>query len=235
MGIEESDSGKLPLSQIPSGGIRVVDLSLDIYDGAPTYPGLAECSVTRTHTVAANGLNISRLTLSTHGTTHLDAPSHIRDDGGTVEQLELEKCVGPAWVIDLSALPPKSLVRVSDLGPAAEHVVPGARILLRFDWDKHYPHPEYFADHPNISLELAHWFAARRISVLGIDTPTPNLDQVVDVHGVLLEAGIVLVEALANLDRFPEDGGFLIVAPLRVVGADGAPLRALALVERGPS
>jgi kynurenine formamidase len=235
MGMVKSDPGKVARSQVPSAGMRVVDLSLDIYDGAPTYPGLAECSIEQTHTIAVDGLNISKLTLSTHGTTHLDAPFHCKDNGRTVEQLELDKCVGLARVIDLSDLPPKALVRVSDLGSALEHVVPRARILLRFDWDKHYSHPEYFADHPNISLELAHWFAERRISLLGIDTPTPNLQQVVDVHAVLLEAGILLVEALAHLDQLPDGEVFFIAAPLRIVGADGAPLRAIAVVAENPT
>jgi kynurenine formamidase len=209
---------------------QLIDLSQGIVDGAPTYEALPRCSVTPTHTIESDQLNMTQLTINTHGTTHLDAPYHFVADGKTVDQLDLSKCIGPARLIDLTHKGPNEPVEVADLEPHADIVIPGARILLRFDWDKVYPEPRYFSDHPFLTIELSRWLASRGIAMLGLDSPTPNQTDWVEVHTILLSAEIVIVEALSHLERLPADEFFFMAAPLRIVGRDGAPVRALALV-----
>ena len=216
---------------IPPVKGQLIDLSQGIVDGAPTYKGLPECSVVETHTVAKDKLNITRFTINTHGTTHLDAPYHFLPGGKTVDQLDLSACIGPTRVIDLTHKKGPGPVKVADLEQHAGIFTPGARVLLRFDWDKHYPKEKYFTDHPYLTLDSCHWLAAHKVALLGMDSPTPNQTDWIEAHTILLQAEIVVVEALAHLDRLPTDSEFLFMgAPLLLMGRDGAPIRALAIV-----
>ena len=209
---------------------QLIDLSQGIIDKAPTYEGLPMCTVTPSHTIEKDQLNMTLLTINTHGTTHLDAPFHFVANGRTVDQLDLSKCIGSARMIDLAHKGANEPVEVADLEAYADIVVPGARLLLRFDWDKVYPEARYFSEHPYLTVELAEWLASREIAMLGLDSPTPNQTDWVKVHTILLRAEIVIVEALAHLERLPNREFFFMAAPLRIVGRDGAPVRAMALV-----
>jgi len=216
--------------QIPPLKGELVDLTLGIYDGAPSYDRLPPCSIRPVLTLESDGLAVSLLALNSHGTTHLDAPSHCVAGGRTVDMLALSTCVGPARVIDLTHKLPGEPVDVRDLIEHSDIVVPGSRVLLNLGWDKVFPDRRYYTDHPHITPGLAQWLAARQIALLGLDIPTPNLNAVIDVHRILLGAGIVVVESLAHLERLPATPFLLIAAPLLVLGGDGAPVRAMAIV-----
>ena len=67
------------------------------------------------HTLADSGWNARTLHLYSHATTHMDAPRHFFEQGQSIEHLDLAKCVGPAWVIDVGALRPRELITVDHL------------------------------------------------------------------------------------------------------------------------
>ena len=216
-------------------GKEVIDISIDIYDGAPSFPGDTPCEVEPYHTIEESGYNTTRLALSSHHGTHLDAPLHFVADGAPVDRLDLAKCVGPALLVDLSAKKAGEPIDLSDLEPYRDRIGPGSRVVIRTGWDRVYPDPRYFTDFPYITLELARWLADRGIALLGMDMPTPNgnsLQATTDVHQALLEAEVVIVEWLARLEEIPGDEFYFIAAPLKIRGRDGSPVRALALVER---
>lgn len=205
---------------------------MEIFDGAPQFPGDAACEVKSHDTIAEAGYNTTRLSLSSHHGTHLDAPRHFFSDGFGVDRIDLEKCVGPALLIDLSHKGPRASIGLDDLAPYAERIGEETRVILRTDWDRVYPDPRYFTDFPSLTLEAATWLAEQGISLLGMDMPSPNGedDAVAEVHRVLLSAEVVIVEWLASLDQIPGDTLFLIAAPLKIRGCDGSPLRALAMI-----
>lgn len=214
-------------------GKRIIDISMDIYDGAPPYPGDPPCEVKPYHSIAEDGFNTTRLSLSSHHGTHLDAPLHFLSDGFGVDEIDLSKCIGPATIIDMSHKEPRAAIDVDDLAPYAHRVGKGARVIIRTGWDKVYPNPRYFSEFPNITLEAATWLAEKEISLLGVDMPTPNGesdDVETRVHEILLGAEVVIVEGLASLDQITIDTFFIIAAPLKLRGRDGSPIRAIAIV-----
>ncbi len=211
---------------------RIVDLTLDVFPGAPVYPGDPSCRFRRHDTIASTGYNMTEIFLGTHQGTHLDAPFHFFDRGQTVDQLALDRCVGPATMIDLSSKPPRHPITLADFQPYASIVQPGARVIYRLGWDRRIADPGYFEDYPSMTLELAEWLATRRIALIGMDSPGPSVAQWNEVHRALLGADVVIVEGLAHLDQLPTDRPFFFVAaPLRLRGLDGSPVRAFALVE----
>ncbi|HLH74837.1 MAG TPA: cyclase family protein [Chloroflexota bacterium] len=208
---------------------RYVDLSLPIYTGAPSFPGDPPCEVRLCRTINSIGYNLSQLSFGSHQGTHLDAPFHFVEAGLTVDRLALDSWIGPAHVLDFAASAPGRVLSLADFAGFDDLVRPGARLLLRFDWDRLYPEPSYYERCPELSLEVAEWLAARQIALIGMDTPTPSLALWKEVHLALLNAGVVIVEGLAHLDQLPSREFLFLATPLQ--GGDGSPVRAVGILD----
>lgn len=210
---------------------RIIDLTMDIFDGAPTMPMDPKCSVSEHCNLDTLGYNLARVTLSTHQGTHLDAPYHFFYDGVTVDRLDISKCMGKAFKVDLTYKKPKEPITVEDFLPYEDKVTDGAIILYHTGWDKIFPDKNYFSDFPYLTKELADWFAIKKINLIGMDTPTPNGTEWKYVHERMLSSGIVIVEGLANMEEIKKDEFTFIGLPLKIRGRDGSPIRAIAIEE----
>ncbi len=166
--------------------------------------------------------------MSSHAGTYLDAPAHFIKGGETVGRLELDKFVGLAHVIDLSHKKPREEITPADLKDYQRKIRKGSRILLRTDWYKMAGHKSFFTDFPRVSLELPEWLAARRIALLGLESPSTNPD-FKPTHKVLLGSGVILVEALVYLDKLKQDKVFFVAVPLKIRNGHGSPVRAFAI------
>ena len=210
---------------------KLIDLTHSLENGQPVYSGDPKLAITPHDNIAVSGYNTTRLSMSSHQGTHLDAPSHFFDGAKTLNQISLDRFHGPASLIDLApggALEPQTRITPESLHPHAELFRPGSRILYRTGWDKMYGRLEFFSNYPSLTVEAAQWIASRRVSLLGMDTPSPSEDWQ-QVHSILLgpQAEIVIVESLANLEMLPPNFTF-IGFPLNVKGIDGSPIRAVA-------
>jgi kynurenine formamidase len=178
------------------------------------------------------GFNTTKLHLYSHAGTHVDAPRHFLNEGRTLDQVDLNKCIGPARVIDLSDKAANSFITVADLTPHAAKIGQGSRLLLRTDWSRHVDLPDYRTHFPRISAELAHWLVGRGIWLLGLEMPSVASLQIYEelreVHQILLRGEVVIVECLANLHELAEEVYF-IATPLKVRQGDGCPVRAIAI------
>ena len=208
---------------------RIVDLTLSLFDG---IRGLHAEQKT---TIADVGYNTTTLHLYSHAGTHMDAPLHFVDGGDPIDTVDLDVCMGPAAVIDLSHAEPNDLIAVADLLPHAERVERGARLLLRTDWSLHQDRDDFRTHMPRVSPELARWLVAREIALLGVETPSvasvrPEMQaELTEVHQTLLEGGVVIVEGMVNLHELRRETVELIVLPLKIRGCDGSPVRAVAV------
>lgn len=184
-------------------------------------------------TLDRDGWNAKRLELYSHCGTHMDAPRHFLPEGSTIDQVDLTVCIGPARVIDLTPVKPRELLTIQHLRGKVGEIQPGDRLLLRTDWYKRHGTAEYREELPRIHLDLAHWLVEHGIALLGVEPPSVadvnHRDELTSVHRVLLSGGIVIVEGLANLDQIQSDIVDLIVLPLKVLGGNGAPVRAVAI------
>lgn len=209
--------------------VKLVDLSLDIYDGAPTFEPDPTTSIVAHLGVDDLGYNITRMCMSSHFGTHLDAPFHFFDDGGTVEGLDPRLGFGPASVIDLRYKKKLEEIGIEELEPHAARITPGSRIILHTGWDREYPQPHYFSDQPYLGLEACQWLVDRQVATVAMDMPTVFPGEYVKAHHILLSANVLIVEGLAHLDRLTSGQVILIALPLRLRGRDGSPCRAMAL------
>lgn len=218
---------------------RLVDLSLPIAPGMPRFPTYwhPDVEVEVLGRIPSEGRETRRLVLGTHTGTHLDAPRHFIENGPDVASLPLDTLVGPATVLDFSGLAPGSELGLERLAAALGGDVP-QRLILRFDWSSRWQTPAYYVDHPYLSQEAARWLVAEGLRLLAMDTPTPDnpqdgrgTAQDSPVHKIFLSGGVVLVEYLANLASLSRSQVQIIALPLPLTGADGSPIRCVALEE----
>lgn len=196
----------------------LIDVTLPVTERLPVWPGDPPVAVTR----VADGLpRVSRLSMSVHAGTHVDAPAHFFVDGASVETLPLELLVGPAWVVHLAG---HGLVTASLLGSAA---IPEGmrRLLIRTD-NSDRTAGEFDPNFVSLSSDAAEWLLAHSVRLVGIDGPSiePYTAPGDPLHRSLLAAGVIVIENLALAGVAP--GAYdLICLPLPIAGCDGAPAR----------
>ena len=142
--------------------------------------------------------------------------------------------MGAAWVVNLAGIEPKALIEVSHLGKVAEVLQSGESLLLRTDWSKHADNPALYRDGlPRLSEALARWCAEKQVRLLGVEPPSiadvNNLAEVTLIHKILLAGRVVIVEGLTNLNQLQAEKVFFVALPLKPLGGDGSPCRALAI------
>jgi arylformamidase len=206
---------------------RVIDLTIPLEDGLPGV------SIEPARTLEQDGWNATTLHLYSHCGTHMDAPTHFGVSRQTIDQIPLDQCMGPAWVMNLAGIQSRALIRVADLGQMADKMPAGDGLLLRTGWSRRIGDPSYRDELPRVSLELAEWCVAKGVRILGVEPPSVadvnNIEELTAVHKVLLSAGIIIVEGLANLDQIRRERVTFMTFPLKVAGGDGAPARAFAI------
>src|SRR5215211_681696 len=214
---------------------RIVDLSMPLDERTPFYPGDPEPRICAATTIAAGGFNIARLELGSHSGTHCDAPFHFLEDGARLDDLPLERFVGPGVVVDVAGLDPRTAIGWERIEPYAERLAPGAIVLLRTGWDAHRDTGPYF-DHPFVDGDACEAILERGVRTIGIDainldeTPRAELDRArFRCHAAISAAGGVIVENLTGLGAIDFADPLVSVLPLHVPGGDGAPARAVAI------
>ncbi len=214
---------------------RIVDLSHPVDDDTPVYPGDPVARFTPAATLAEDGYNVLHVSMGSQTGTHVDAPYHFLADGPRIDQLPLELFLGPAVVVDVRGKAPHGRIRWADLAPYADRLGPGRMLVLHTGWDEHWGTDAYF-DHPYLTGDAAERIVAAGVRTVALDAL--SLDETVvggepaggfAAHLAVLGAGGVIVENLRNLAAVHTTDPVVSVLPLRFAGADGAPVRAVAL------
>ena len=200
------------------------------------FPGDPVPAFAPASTIAVDGYNVQHVALGTHTGTHVDAPYHVRADGARIDELSIDQFVTPAAIVDLRGLPLRSAISRSDL--AGTLWPSGGAAVLHTGWSRHRGTARYF-DHPFLTPDAAQFLLDAGVRTLALDTPNPDPTELgggpprLPVHGLVAEAGGIIVENLTALERIDFARPWLSVLPLRIVGADGAPCRAVAFTILG--
>jgi len=186
-----------------------------------------------------------------HGGTHLDAPVHFVEGRHTTDQIPIEQLMGPAVVIDVSHQAdssPDYRVTAADVEhwESVHGAIPaGAIVLIKTGWGSRWPDRARYLGttktgaaavpelhFPGIRLDGARVFVQRKVHAVGVDTPSLDNGQSTTfaVHRRLFASNIPGFENLANLDRLPATGAFVIALPMKIKGGSGGPLRIVALL-----
>lgn len=207
--------------------MRIYDVSVPISEVMPVWPGDPRVRIEKVASLAkGDEANLSYLHLSCHTGTHVDAPYHFDIHGLTVDRLDPELLVGPAFVAEVDRLEGNT-IQVYDL---ASLQLPRSvtRLLIKttnsYFWEDRQI--EFERDYVHLNPQSASWLVRRGIQLVGIDYLSVEAFQTSDhqVHKILLGSGMVIVEGL-DLSRVPAGHCQLVCLPLKIEGADGAPAR----------
>lgn len=187
-----------------------------------------------------------------HGGTHLDAPIHFAEGRRTTDQIPLSQLIAPAVVIDVTAQAAADadyrLTAADVRAWEAQHgtIAPGTIVLLRTGWGKRWPdRKQYFGDDTPNAVDNLHFpsygedaarllVEERRVAVIGVDTASIDYGQSKDfiVHRVANGANVPGLENIANLERVPVRGAWVIALPMKIARGSGGPVRIVAAVPR---
>ncbi|HZY65400.1 MAG: cyclase family protein [Actinomycetota bacterium] len=213
--------------------MRVRDLSQTYANGMPHAKTIPEPHFEQVKSVERDGYSVTQLSVA----THIDAPSHLIENGQTIEEVTLDTLVGPALAVSIDKGPGEEIT-AEDLDSAVSGGSPGDALLIRTGWGQKFGDEDY-GNHPYLSEDAARWIVDRRFRLVGLDATTPDApghlrteDFDFQVHRVLLGSGVLIVEHL-HLEEVVGEKFELIIGALKVEGADGAPARVLALLESG--
>ena len=210
--------------------MRIVDLTHPMSDDMPMLAGMARPSFRDIALMERDGYRMSEYQLLNHSGTHVDAPSHLAADGDTLDEIDLTRLVCDAVTIDVSAREP-GLLPLAELEPHLERVRPGDLVFLNSGNGPRYGTEAYWTGWSYPDAEASRALVERGISGIGFDGPSADPVDTEDygLHRIWLEGGRLILENLANLDQLPPRAP-VVVAPLKVRGANGAPARVLALL-----
>lgn len=207
--------------------MAIIDLSHKIHGGMTGYPGDEAPRLVPTLTHAADGILSSRIELSCHTGTHIDSPLHFRDGRPSVAEMSPAACAGPAIRLEASfgAAP----------GPLAAELLTAVDlagvdfVLVHTGWDRFWGTERYYSSWPFLDLELARLLANADLKGVGLDTPSVDRRDGREVHDLFAACGYVNIENLTNLASLPPGHFTFMALPLKLVGVEASPVRAVAV------
>lgn len=222
--------------------MRIVDLSFPV---RPHFRWKVARDVRAAHD-RGDLFESSVMTLPCHAFTHVDAPRHFLRGDRHIVEMPLTQWMGDAAVVDLTHLAENAEVTAADLEKRAGHVRAGDIVLLRTDWPRRVDVADerFWKDAPWTGASACRWLVARQVKTVGYDYPpdhsvrtlifSPGTKVSPDqctTHHIFFPAGITVVEYLTNLDAIGVERCRFVALPLKLDGADGSPVRAIALVD----
>ena len=215
---------------MPAVMTKLFDITLPLRNALAPWPGDTAFRFVRTWEMSAGAaVNVGAVTMGVHNGTHADAPCHFRAEGVAIDALPLEIFCGPAVVLDLSARrlgDPCATITLPELESAVADLARAPRLLLKTGgWPDSAHFPPCI---PVVAPDVPAWLGEHGVILLGLDVPSVDAvdSKTMSNHHALFEAGVSILESL-DLRAVPAGVYELIALPLKLVGGDAAPVRAV--------
>jgi len=212
--------------------VDLIDLSQPVTTGMQVYPGDPEVALADATDFARDGYRVSAMHMGTHAGTHVDAPWHGCADGLAVDEVELSRFCGHARIVKLRC-DDSTPVRLEAVRNQLTDLDDTQVVLFDTGWSAYFGTDRYLR-HPYLDPAVAKYVLASGVMAIGLDTLSPDPTSGADlgpdqfaVHKVVLGAGGLIFENLANLSAVTWDRPWFAAFPLRLSGRDGSPVRAV--------
>jgi arylformamidase len=221
---------------VPPSGLylfeRAVDLTQELANGMPVYPGDPVPRFDRAKTIPRDGVNISQMTLGSHTGTHVDAPLHFVPTGKPIDKIPVTDLIGEAIVGDFSFKPIGSGVTVDDLEKVLGKIGlrAGDIVLCYTGSSEHWGDESVSRNFTYLTGDGAKYLVSKKVRAVGIDFLSIEKfhSSNHETHKELLEHGIYIIESLSKeLKQFLGQRILFEALPIKFHDGDGAPCRAV--------
>lgn len=214
--------------------MKVIDLSHNLVNGMQIYPGDPVVNIYDALTHDNDYCQVSNLHIGSHSGTHIDAPLHFIKGGKTITEYPVSYFIGEGTVIDVSNKLENEEITSSDLVDHMEELKEKDFAIIMTGWSKYFGSKKY-ENHPYLSKSAAEFLKEMKVRIVAVDFL--NVDSTVleiwETHPILLSEDILIVENLNNLEELdPSKDYFFSMAPLKLEGVDGSPIRAMAIEKK---
>lgn len=224
---------ELPAPRLASASGPWTDLSHRITETLSRIPFFPQPRIRQIMTKPPHNANVTEVHMVVHHGTHLDAPRHFITDGPAMDQVPLDRLVGPGviWRIET---PERGVIDVAELERATPRMQEGDIVLIDTGWWRHV-NTDRYEEHSFLSREAAEWLVARGAKIVGVDSSTPDMaahyrpkEFDFPVHHTLLSNGVLIAEHMTNLSALAGRRVEVMFLALNIAGSDGAPARVVA-------
>ncbi len=204
--------------------MRLIDLTHTFDKEMPVYPGDPPSSLKQIASIAKEGFTDHELHTGMHVGTHMEGPLHMFKNGAYLSKIPLQCFTGRGHLIDA-----RGHSKISGDLLKGKSIEQGDIVLIMTGFYHKFRSKEYYADYPEITEECAKRLVECGISIVGMDTPSPDCPPY-KVHKILLGNNILIVENLTNLEELLDIFAFTVYAFPMKLAADAAPVRVVAKV-----
>ena len=215
--------------------MKILDLTLTISDKIPTFPGSPQPNFIQWENLKDDGYNLELLFLSSHTGTHLDAPYHFLQNGAKIHEISPTRLICEAVLIKSRKKGSQAITK-SDIQKFEKRhgkIPNNSAVVFWTGWQKMLHADSYFVKNPGLSESAANYLVSKKTNLVGIDSPSIDFrgSKRFFVHHIFSKNNVLIVENLANLEKIRSSKFHFVVLPLKLKGATGSPVRAIAFVD----
>lgn len=214
--------------------MRVINLSHPISPDTPVMPLQPPVEVTVIDSTeeqlpgGSGTYNTAQLTISLHTGTHLSAPFRFLHGHLTIDQVPLDRCFGPAYIMRHPITTPLQPITAEDILPHKARLQARTVLLIHTGWSRHWGEDTYFTQHPFLTLEATELLLEWGIHLIGVDFPSIDHDPFAATL-CLLNQNVLVVQNLTNIEIVIADHVDFLAIPLQIQDREGSPVRAIAI------
>lgn len=211
--------------------LSILDLTHLLTEDMPVYPGTPQPMFKDDFTLEKDGFREKKLEMYGHMGTHIDAPAHILKAGKTLDELPITQFLGKAYIFDFANGGKE--IKVNHLEPFKSRFMEVDFILVHTGWDKFWGKEEYYSGYPIFSAEAVRWLASFNLKGYGFDNISADAPATttMPIHKEILGQKAIIIENLTNLDQIKNQTVTFQCLPIKIAGADGSPVRAIAIAD----
>jgi kynurenine formamidase len=210
----------------------ILDLTREIRTDTKVFPGSPLPKFITWNKMDIHNYHSEVIFMSTHTGTHMDAPSHFVTGVSSIDQIPVNRLISRTTLIK-AAKASDELITASEIEASKVKILEGSSVVFSTSWENEVDNDYYLTHSPGLSEDAAEYLINKKVNAVGIDSPSIDRgsDSNFPVHKLLLSNEILIVENLCNLGKIDNQNFTLIMTPLRLSGASGSPIRAIAIDE----